>query len=613
MDRFTFINKLANLSGVSLSESRRFAEIFIRKVYDLIQPGDGIKLAGLGTAYYARYKFQPIQNENDPDTTDIIVFTDEANEILTSSENSVFFTVPSTDEPKQNALDKFFSLSISKPVINGSVPGENNISVPAGEEIESLLNSKAEKLITGYEVIKNVVDPALTFPLSGTIEVKNKVEALDTTLDDELDSLLLSDIKDEELLKELEKISWDLDDESLDGMTADDVAKEHEKEILEIEPTPEQPETVPEIENDIPESSEEPGEESLPTEIDETNEEELPDDIMEGSIQAEIKSEFEQVKSYRGELTIEDKNLDSEVDPFQAAIDRVNREIETDENVSEVINDDNQLSKAESEFVEVVPKSSLYDSNIINVVENDDEEFPDEPEEENEKEAEDIDPDKYHRDALKEAKNFVSERRNIGLKKEKRNSTLSLLIIIIVLLLITASIFIYLKYIKSPERTLHGANGGGNIAKISLVEVIERNYELPVTYPYPESRRNSLAFFDGLDSSIIKSSMILGNNRSDSMIVSSEDSIKIPERSLTKSPVVRIKNNIYKYDINFVVQVASFKSKIIAEGEALKYNRQGRQSYIEEVEIPGRGTWFRLRIGNFASLGEAETFMSKSK
>ena len=61
------------------------------------------------------------------------------------------------------------------------------------------------------------------------------------------------------------------------------------------------------------------------------------------------------------------------------------------------------------------------------------------------------------------------------------------------------------------------------------------------------------------------------------------------------------------------MQVSSWRSKSIADNEASKYRAKGYTPYIEQAEVPGRGTWFRVKIGNFKSVAEAEKFSAKNK
>lgn len=621
MERYQFINSLAKKAGVNESETRLFAEIFLRKVYELLQPGDAVKVNGIGTAYFARTKFN-LNNiaEQKDDFTEVIIFSD----LLLNGNGeskSVIFTLPAAEEIKHSALDKFFSLSPSKPVVQNSNYFQGDIIIPpTGNELEVLLGSKTEKLLADHQVIKNYVEPGLIVnPLENSkVETKNSFD--ETFLDDELDSLLLSDIKDEELLKELENISWEMDDETSEEPIenkSEQVEKDESDNLIEITTPKVLDRILPlkdtEEQEQLNESDEQNVNDNFTNEI--ISKSKISFEQIINKKEDSDKSEFERVKSFSAEFS--DVNPESESieegDAFQAAIDKVTRELESGDNNNEnIFGGIDSTEKNGDEFIEVIPKSSVFNSNIINVIEEETK-----TEDDVQPESSKIDPEEYHRNALKEATKFVNERRSMDEIKGKKRRVVSLIIIIVILLLLAASIYIYLKHIKTPESALNGVNGGGNTATISLVEVIERNYELPVTYPYPAANRNQFIHYEGIDSSVFAISDVLNSNNPENTLTQTDirenSTVSVPVDVAGKLTPVRIKNNIYKYGDSFILQVASFKSKSIAESEGLKYTKLGHQTYIEEVEIPERGTWFRLRIGNFATLAEVENFSSKMK
>lgn len=68
----------------------------------------------------------------------------------------------------------------------------------------------------------------------------------------------------------------------------------------------------------------------------------------------------------------------------------------------------------------------------------------------------------------------------------------------------------------------------------------------------------------------------------------------------------------------FVLQIGAYKS----EGEAMQSWRAYKASHtpaanyapdVKRVDLPGKGTWYRLRIGGFSSAAEADTLCAKLK
>lgn len=56
----------------------------------------------------------------------------------------------------------------------------------------------------------------------------------------------------------------------------------------------------------------------------------------------------------------------------------------------------------------------------------------------------------------------------------------------------------------------------------------------------------------------------------------------------------------------YTLQVGSFPSLREAEPELLKLNENGLRAEVREVELTGKGKWFRLFVGQFESVKDAE-------
>ena len=56
------------------------------------------------------------------------------------------------------------------------------------------------------------------------------------------------------------------------------------------------------------------------------------------------------------------------------------------------------------------------------------------------------------------------------------------------------------------------------------------------------------------------------------------------------------------------VQVSSFRTEIEAEGFATQLRARGHRAHVQRAEIDGRGTWYRVKIGPFATQNEATRY-----
>jgi DedD protein len=58
----------------------------------------------------------------------------------------------------------------------------------------------------------------------------------------------------------------------------------------------------------------------------------------------------------------------------------------------------------------------------------------------------------------------------------------------------------------------------------------------------------------------------------------------------------------------FTVQVAASQSKDEAEGVLQKLRGSGLRPYVMDVELPGKGHWYRVRLGSFKGRDDAEKY-----
>lgn len=59
------------------------------------------------------------------------------------------------------------------------------------------------------------------------------------------------------------------------------------------------------------------------------------------------------------------------------------------------------------------------------------------------------------------------------------------------------------------------------------------------------------------------------------------------------------------------LQVASFKTEPEAQSFATALRQRGHHAYLEPAQIPGRGTWYRVRVGPFKYLRDANKYRAE--
>ena len=61
-------------------------------------------------------------------------------------------------------------------------------------------------------------------------------------------------------------------------------------------------------------------------------------------------------------------------------------------------------------------------------------------------------------------------------------------------------------------------------------------------------------------------------------------------------------------DGGYQLQVSSFRTQTEAQHFADQLRARGHKAYVIEAHVPGRGTWFRVRIGPFPSQAQASSY-----
>jgi DedD protein len=58
--------------------------------------------------------------------------------------------------------------------------------------------------------------------------------------------------------------------------------------------------------------------------------------------------------------------------------------------------------------------------------------------------------------------------------------------------------------------------------------------------------------------------------------------------------------------LRYTLQIASYQEKEMAESDIKSLKQRGYAAFIVSSELPGKGTWYRVRLGSFSSKASAE-------
>lgn len=149
--------------------------------------------------------------------------------------------------------------------------------------------------------------------------------------------------------------------------------------------------------------------------------------------------------------------------------------------------------------------------------------------------------------------------------------------------------------------------------------VIERSYEIPVTIiPKSDSAAESSGQSDnaGASDQMQTETSRDGVQETGTGVIKQDEPKQVntaaqpPSGTDTKNTLV--KDYIFTDGTKYTVQISSWRTRSVAEAEVNRLKSGGFPSYLSEYSSGGNKSWYRVRVGEFASLSEAEGFISKN-
>ena len=598
MTKAEIIRKLAKKVGVQDLDAKIFFEVFLRKVSLKLNPGETIKIKNFGYFQMRTGKINKTSEGNPaPLLADLIVFYPLLNEQDESFENLIF-NIPGKKEEEFNVIDSYFSLSFGKPVIPLKDANKSEYFIPpTGNELRRLFDSKADKLIQEGEVVKSftkedeilLIDPDLIDP--------NQMEMNwdEISTDHDSHDNIIADT-DQTTPKESDAFSWDFGDEL-------------EKQIEE--------ESLLDIENgdnlfvdydDLEDISWDFGEN-----LNYNEESPIPVTVRDES--KKEPGEFQRVKSSVSDLNIDHKNT--------LPLDHVSAE---DSDLLKSINE--ELNEEGFAEIKHNPRNYQFEPGIFEKSDNDIG-VPENEDKKNEyNSGETINPEpvveenNYPELKYENHAQLISDTMPVTTPGNLRYSNrkgLGIFVIFALIIVLSGAAFIYLKFINP----YYSGSKKVTDAKVSVYNtpsvIIERDYEIPVTYPYPKDS-NIVTSFDPIDKSAFEQTENNKNNDSISTNLKDQTNTNVPVKQTAQtnisnnvnSSAVRVKDFIYKLGDKFLVQISAWSSEKNALKHASYLKAKGYQTEIVKANV-NSGTWYRVRVINFNSENEAEKFYNKYK
>ena len=328
-------------------------------------------------------------------------------------------------------------------------------------------------------------------------------------------------------------------------------------------------------------------------------EERIADDL-EGEVQDEIPKEEEQIDEVPVEANEEQGESENEKNgEIQEELGVVDEKLETESKNMEPLEEKDIVEESEEEIIDAAEDETLSDEK--EVVSEEHSQVQSASDSDEEKKDEEITEEENlvdeNAEAIQDAFKYAENRR-VRLEGYRKRSYSGFIFAIVILAIVGG--IIYFSYYFSASDNLTDVQQAETPQEFA--ETVERSYQIPVTYPYEEGMLGDV--HKAIDEDILHSS---GQKTSET---SSENGDILPGTVEIRDPLpaIRIKGYIYKYENMFAVQVSSWKTRSIAISETQKFLNSGYNAFIEKTELSDKGTYYRVRIGGFSSLKEAEDF-----
>lgn len=614
MNNTELLKKISKKSGAPEMESFAFFELLVKKISKVLKEDEIIKLNDIG--------FFKIVNK---DQNKIIVFSPLEK---FDGENSIFYLM-NDSELASDPVDSFFSISLDKPEIplNEQIDSEFFVP-PAGYELRSFMESKADDLLLESKIIK----------------AENIIEENIPAVKDEIEDKIVEapEIKEAEGIKienneDYLENKFDLKDDFIESQFE---SSEDQEEELKIDPEIEN-KKVP-SEDKLEKSLDESGKENKSeAESDDTFSnielQKIKEDFFKNETSPEIKLEDDEYPAIENIEAKPRENINVQSDKFQKVTSLFSKIPDDSREVSDLNReskkrihkkpekeeiDENGFSKVKFNRIKSIEEEAKSEAGSLGEYELiEDSILKDDPDLEkslsgeiNGKTHEQISSEE-----IKEAKEKI---------KNKKSNRKIPLVSVIFLILIAAVFLIYLFLQNNDQNNIAAEAENVTAFTPSDPKIIARNYDIPVSYPY---KKGDDFLFNAIDPSVyseenstgkisldaqnsvesdeneaVSKSSRLQNNFSQSQS-DLENSEPIPAENYQE-----IKNYIYSDGKIYFIQVASWNSLARAERHNSNLLKKGYSSSIEKLISPRGKIYYIVRLGKFNSLQEAERYLKEN-
>ncbi len=201
----------------------------------------------------------------------------------------------------------------------------------------------------------------------------------------------------------------------------------------------------------------------------------------------------------------------------------------------------------------------------------------------------------------------IKTKRDFTVSKPKKSNFRKLVFSLIAILILASSVIgVYLNLDKLKNLIAKYSGSQSQIVEQKekvIPMVISRTTEIQTAYP---------ALIETDDSMIISQSAY-GLKQDSIIAVKGVQGQIINQKDEGPDVLIEVGDNIYQKGSEYIVQISSWKSKTKAENEVKKFTSKGYAANFSVFTSVQLGKVYRVRIGGFKTLAEANNFLNTNK
>ncbi|MGE5804278.1 MAG: SPOR domain-containing protein [Ignavibacteria bacterium] len=204
--------------------------------------------------------------------------------------------------------------------------------------------------------------------------------------------------------------------------------------------------------------------------------------------------------------------------------------------------------------------------------------------------------------AQKDLKEYISKIEEFDKQTSHKRRNTTILAVIVFLLFVGIGVFLYYQYIfkkndPAPVKSM--------TVVVKNVKTIERDFEIPVTYPYSKNENKAALFTQPIDSSIIAASQVTSKTITPVQTSETKTAVNLPEPAKLEN----LGDYIFRQGNDYIVQISSFETQTRAEAQVSNLKKANYDAYVRTDKRTDGKIYYAVMIRGFKSYDQAKTFL----